>query len=130
MLEHLSVLEICLYFGCYWICFHFLGSMPRERLVHIVEDWVYQKTGTRVTFDPTDALSLLEELGILSQDYEQNLHVLPVESAIRNLPIRPQSLIARETEHDVMEGYDRHVSEEKEEEYKEEEKKRKKYGWF
>ena len=104
--------------------------MPRERLVHIVEDWVYQKTGTRVTFDPTDALSLLEELGILSQDYEQNLHVLPVESAIRNLPIRPQSLIARETEHDVMEGYDRHVSEEKEEEYKEEEKKRKKYGWF
>ena len=51
-------------------------------------------------------------------------------AAIRNLPIHTQSLIARSHEHDLVEGYDRHVTHETEVEYKEEEHKRRKYGWF
>lgn len=103
------------------------GAISAKQLEIRIQDWVLQKTNCEVKFDTTEALALLKEMGLLSEDYEKNLHVLALEAAIRNLPLTPQSVIDRAQEFDQLEGYDRY---DMDDEHKEEEKKRKLYGWF
>ena len=95
-----------------------------------VEDWVKQKTGKDVKFESTEAAQLLTELGLLSRDLEENLHVLPLDAAYRNLPQSVQSLVARGEDADIIEGYDRDAYDETDADYRKEEKKRRFFGWF
>ncbi len=95
-----------------------------------IEEWVQEKTGHKIEFESDEAVKLLTEFGLLSEDYNSDLHVLPLDAAMRNLPLAPRSIVSRVDEYDIVEGYDRDITEESEEEYKTEEKKRKKYGWF
>ncbi len=95
-----------------------------------VEDWVRDKTGCVIEFDAGEALKFLREFGILSEDLNGDLFVLPMDSSLRNLPITARSITDRIEEYDIVEGYDRDITDEPEEEYKSEETKRKKYGWF
>ena len=104
--------------------------MTTHQLESAIQSWVLTHTGSTLHFNSHDACLLLTELGLVSQDLEGNLGALSLPAAIRNLPIHPQSLIARQHEHDLVEGYDRHVLDETEKEYKVEDYKRKKYGWF
>ena len=107
-----------------------VGAISSAILEHKVEDWVRQRTGQDVRFDSTEASHLLTELGILSKDLEENLHVLPLDATIRNLPQTPQSLVARAEEADIIEGYDYDINVETDTEYKKEDKKRRFFGWF
>ena len=96
-----------------------------------IEEWVLMKTGTRIEFESGEALQLLRDFGILSEDYETNLHVLGLDAAMRNLPRAPQTLVARGQESDMLEGYDREPEVEDEAQYKEDEKTYRKYfKWF
>ncbi len=95
-----------------------------------ITDWVQQKTGQKIAFDSTEACKLLTDFGLLSEDLNLNLYVLTLDGAMRNLPQTPQSVTARVEEYDIVEGYDRDITDENEQDYKDEEKKRKKYGWF
>ncbi len=95
-----------------------------------IEEWVREKTGHKIEFESDEAVKLLTEFGLLSEDYNADLHVLPLDAAMRNLPLAPRSIVSRVDEYDFVEGYDRDITEESEEDYKTEEKKRKKYGWF
>ena len=104
--------------------------MPSIQLERRIEEWVENKTGNRVRFESAEAMQLLRELGLLSVDLNNCLHVLPLDAALRNLPQTLQTLIPRVHEQDLVEGYDHEITEEPEEDYKREEKKRKKYGWF
>ncbi len=106
------------------------GAMSQARLENEVKDWVLRKTGTNIHFQAAEAVKALKDFGLLSEDYEGNLHVLPLDAAVRLLPQQAQSLTSRINEYDIVEGYDRHIVEEREDEYKAEEKKRKKFGWF
>ena len=108
----------------------FLGSLSALYLEKRVEEFVQEKTGQRVRFDSSEALRILKELGLATEDYDTNLHVLNIDAAMRNLPLTAQTLVSRMSEYDIVEGYDRNVLDETEEDYREEEKKRRKYGWF
>ena len=112
------------------IFFNISGSLSAVYLEKRIEEYVHEKTGQRIKFDSSEAIRILKELGIMSEDYNSHLHVLSLDAAMRNLPLTAQSLVARFEEYDVVEGYDRSIYDEKESEYKEEEKKRRKYGWF
>ena len=68
---------------------------------------MYQKTGATVRYDSADAIRFLSELGLLQKDFENNLSVLPLDTAMRNLPLSIQSLVDRDDETDIVEGYDR-----------------------
>jgi hypothetical protein len=94
-----------------------------------VEQWIAKKTGVRLEFESDEAVDLLKHFGVLSKTGDI-LHVLPLDSALRCLPITPQSLIARSAEADLKEGYDRDEYLETEHEYKEEEKRSRRFGWF
>ena len=89
-----------------------------------------EKTKKKVSFDSGEPARILTDLGILSKDLNENYHVLSLDAALRNLPQSPQSITSRTDESDVVEGYDRDVTEETDDEYKREEKKRKYFGWF
>lgn len=104
--------------------------MPQVLLEKTIEDWVQTKTKTKVKFNADEAIRLLKELGICGVNYNSNLTVLALDSAMGHLPLTHQSLVDRFEEYDVIEGFDRHVSEETDDEYKAEDKTRKKYGWF
>lgn len=95
-----------------------------------IEEWVKEKTGCEVEFESDEALKLLKEFGILSEDLNGDLFVLPMDAALRNLPLGTRSITDRIEEYDIVEGYDRDILDEQEDEYKSEETKRKKYGWF
>ena len=105
--------------------------MNTSLLQRRVEEWVHSKTGSHIEFESSEAVSLFRDFGILSEDLERNLHVLPLEVALRNLPQTPQTLTSRIEESDILEGYDREPEEEKESEYKLYEKMYRKYfKWF
>lgn len=109
----------------------FVGIMTASLLERRVEEWVHSKTGSLIQFESIEAVNLLREFGILSEDYETNLHVLPLEAATRNLPQTPQSLTSRIEESDIVEGYDREPEEEDEKEYRMFEKTYRKYfKWY
>ncbi len=95
-----------------------------------IEDWVQQNTGYSVDFEADEAVKLLTEFGIVREDDDADLFVLPLPAALRNLPLASRSITDRIEEYDIVEGYDRDIMDEPEEEYKAEDKKRKKYGWF
>ena len=95
-----------------------------------MEEWVKNKTGvTGLEFDSSEGIHILKSFGLLNES-NGKLHVLPLEAALRCLPITPQSLVARALEADLHEGYDRNMYLETEHEYKEEEKRTSRYGWF
>ena len=104
--------------------------MPQSLLENNIQDWVYRKTKAKIRFHADDCVKVLADFGILSIDYDNNLHVLPLEGAAKNLPLTMQTLSTRKEEYDIVEGYDRAILEETDEEYKKEEKKRKLFGWF
>ena len=109
------------------------GSLPLITLEKKIEEWVMKKTSAPVEFESDEAVNLLKEFGILSEDYDQNMHVLPLDGAMRNLPLTPQTLAGpRIEEYDIVEGYEREVPQEfeSEEDYKKDAKKRKRFGWF
>ena len=108
----------------------FAGSIPAETLKDRVERWLKEQTGTQVDFDTDESLKLLTEFGLLSGDPESFLHVLPLDTAMRNLPHAPQSIITRAKECDIIEGYDQYVYGGTEEDYAREAEARRKYGWF
>ena len=109
---------------------NFSGSIDIFHLERHVREWLEKKTGQRVVFDSAESVSLLTELGLLSEDFEKQLHVVPLEAALRNLPHPPPSLTPRTLESDLAEGYDRDISEESEEEYKLDWRKKLKIRWF
>ena len=108
----------------------FAGSIPAETLKDRVERWLKAQTGAQVDFDTDESLKLLTEFGLLSGDPESFLHVLPLDTAMRNLPHAPQSIITRAKECDIIEGYDQYVYAGTEEDYAKEAEARRKYGWF
>ena len=105
------------------------GGLTAHELESKVEKWIASKTGVQLEFESSEAGHLLKSFGIL-KEADDKLQVPPLEAAMRCLPITPQSLIARSTEADITEGYDRDEYLETEHEYKEEEKRTSKYGWF
>ena len=58
------------------------------------------------------------------------MHVLPLDAALKNLPITVQSLVLNRTEYDLEEGYDKDIIQETDAEYHDEDKKRRSFGWF
>lgn len=106
--------------------------MNEVELKRRIEDWVQKKTGTSLDFESTEAVSLLKEFGILNEDYDKNMYVLPLDGAMRNLPITPQTMAPRIEEYDIVEGYEREIPQEleSEDDYKKDAKKRKLFGWF
>ncbi|XP_076470686.1 transmembrane protein 143-like [Babylonia areolata] len=106
-----------------------LGGLSDAALESKIEQWIESKTGVQLEFESSEAIRLLKSFGILSESTEK-LSVLPLESALRCLPITPQSLIARSSEADITEGYDRDEYLETEHEYKEEEKRSSRFGWL
>ena len=68
---------------------------------------MHSKTGASVRFDATDALKFLSDLGLLQKDYNNCLSVLPLDTAMRQLPLSVQTLVDRDDETDIVEGYDR-----------------------
>ena len=95
-----------------------------------IEEWVKDKTRSQIEFESDEAVKLLREFGILSEDINGDLYVLPMDASLRNLPHTSRSITDRIEEYDIVEGYDRDILDEQEEEYKSEETKRRKYGWF
>ncbi|XP_060553523.1 transmembrane protein 143-like isoform X2 [Ruditapes philippinarum] len=108
---------------------HELGGLTAIQLEGRIEKWVYEVTGTKIEFESLEAVNLLRNFGILS-DIDDRLYVLPLRAAVNNLPQQPQSVVARATESDIYEGYDRDTFIETEEQYQEEEKVQKRIGWF
>ena len=106
------------------------GGISQLMLERRIEEWVKEKTGHKVEFESDEAAKLLREFGILSEDINGDLYVLPMDASLRNLPQAARSITDRIEEYDIVEGYDRDILDEQDEEYKSEEKKRKKYGWF
>ncbi|XP_052232684.1 transmembrane protein 143-like isoform X1 [Dreissena polymorpha] len=106
-----------------------LGGLSRLQLEERVEQYIYKVTGTQVEVDSAEAIMLLKKFGIVSEQ-DDKLHVLPLKAAMRNLPQQPQSLVARASEGDIAEGYDRDVFAETEEQYEKEEQVQKRVGWF
>ena len=98
-------------------------------LERTVQLWVEVKTGVKLQFDSSEGIAMLKSFGLLRKDCG-SLNVLPIEAALRMLPITPQSLVARSSEADLYEGYDRDEYLETEHEYKEEQKRSSRYGWF
>lgn len=109
-----------------------LGSMPSSILQQKVSDWINFKTGTPVNFDPTEGIELLSDLGTLTRDSSDNLHVLPLRLALKNLPQTGLTLSSRIEEYDLIEGFEveRSILEESEVEYSLADKLRKRFGWF
>ncbi|KAL3858773.1 hypothetical protein ACJMK2_009026 [Sinanodonta woodiana] len=105
------------------------GGLTEARLHKMIEEWIVKKTGTKIKVNSSEAVKLLQDFGILRKD-ENRYQVISVEAALRNLPPQPQSLIARATDADLAEGYDRDSFLETEEQYKKEDEKAKRYGWF
>ena len=105
------------------------GGLSAYALETRVEEWVKSKTGAKVEFDSSEGIHILKTFGLLSE-VDSKLNVLPLEAALRCLPITPQSIVARAAEADLHEGYDRDMYLETEHEYKEEEKRTSRYGWF
>ncbi|XP_053402767.1 transmembrane protein 143-like [Mercenaria mercenaria] len=103
-----------------------LGGLTAVQLEGRIEKWIYQVTGTEVEVESLEAINLLKKFGIQCE-IDNKLHVLPLMAALHNLP---QSVVARTTESDIFEGYDRDVFMETEEQYQEEEKVQKRIGWF
>ena len=95
-----------------------------------IEKWIERKTGVQLDFDSNESSALLKYFGIMSEADDSKMHVLSLDAALRCLPITPQSLIARSTEADIREGYDRDEYLETEHEYKEEDRRASQYGWF
>ena len=114
--------------SCY-IFDHLPGGLHAAKLESTIEDWVHQKTGCRIEFDSEEPLKLLKDFGIASESDEQ-FNVLPLSSAMQMLPKRASSIADRVEEYDIVEGYDRDITDENENDYKEEEKKRRTFGWF
>ncbi|KAL8603060.1 hypothetical protein ACOMHN_015625 [Nucella lapillus] len=106
-----------------------LGGLSDAALESKVEQWIDAKTGVCLEFESSEAVRLLKSFGILSESTDK-LTVLPLDAALRCLPITPQSLIARSSEADITEGYDRDEYLETEHEYKEEEKRSSRFGWL
>lgn len=121
------ILEILLFSYKDSLCL--AGGLSDSALESKVEKWIKVKTGVDLKFDSSEAVKLLKSFGILSEA-QQKLNVLPLVSAARCLPITPQSLIARSTEADITEGYDRNEYLETEHDYKEEDRRSRRYGWF
>ena len=78
--------------------------------------------------DASEAIKLLTGFGILSARGDK-LHVLPIETAIRNLPQQAQSLVARAAESDISEGYDRDDFLESKDQFEKRESRTKEIGW-
>jgi hypothetical protein len=104
--------------------------MPQNLLESRIQDWVYTKTKTQIHFNADQCIQVLTDFGILSEDYDRNLHVLPLDGAARNLPLTMQTMSMRKEEYDIVEGYDKDIMQETDEEYKHQENKRKLFGWF
>ena len=105
------------------------GGLTAIQLEGRIEKWVYEVTGTKIEFESLEARNLLKNFGILSE-IDDRLHVLPLMASLNNLPQQPQSVVARATESDIYEGYDRDTFIETEEQYQEEDKVQKRIGWF
>ncbi|XP_076110412.1 transmembrane protein 143-like isoform X2 [Mytilus galloprovincialis] len=105
-----------------------LGNITDLHLERKCEEWIEKKTGAKIEFDSSEAIKHLQDFGILSK-LNGKLNVLPLDSAMRNLPQQPSPKVER-MEEDLLEGYDRDYFLETEEKYTEEENKDKKYGWF
>ena len=106
------------------------GGIPASLLGHQIENWILEKAKIRTEFDPAEAVSLLKSFGLVSEEND-NLHVLPLATALRHLPQQPESIVLRQ-EADVsdIEGYDRDSYLESEKHLKREDAKSRKYGWF
>ena len=105
------------------------GGMTVNDLEAKIVSWVYEITKTKIELDSSEAIQLLKQFGILSEE-DNKLYVLSLDAARRNLPQQPQSLVARATESDLSEGYDRDVFIETDEQYDRRAKREKAYGWF
>ena len=114
---------LCTVFTC------FTGSLTEAALEKKIGQWIFDKTGVNLKFNSSEAVRLLKSLGTLKEENEK-LYVLPLMSAIRCLPVTPQSLVARSAEADIAEGYDRDEYLETERMYKEEDERSRRYGWF
>ncbi|KAL4234299.1 hypothetical protein ACF0H5_005950 [Mactra antiquata] len=105
-----------------------LGGLTAVQLEGRIEKWVQQVTGSQVEIESAEAIQILKKFGILNE-IDNKLYVLPLKAALRNLPQSPQSLVAREAEADILEGYDRDAFIETEEQYTEEERAQRRVGW-
>ncbi|XP_033626790.1 transmembrane protein 143-like [Asterias rubens] len=105
------------------------GGIPASLLERKIEGWVYERSKANVEFDITAGARLLESFGVLQRDGEDNLRVLSIDAVLRCLPRQPVSIVSREAELDLEEGYDREMFE-NEDDYKKEERRNSKRGWL
>ena len=87
-----------------------------------------KKTGTRIHFDSSEAVQLLGEFGILEKNGNR-VCVAALENAMKGLPPSPNSVILREDDPELGEGYDRDEFSQTMEMYEKERQKSKAYGW-
>lgn len=107
-----------------------LGGLTAPELNKEVEEWIEKKTGVQLEFDSSEALTILGDLGLVSEK-NGKYHAVMLEPAMSILPRASTSVIGRRaTEEDIAEGYDRDEYLETDEEYKAEEEKYRRYGWF
>ncbi|XP_078609191.1 transmembrane protein 143-like isoform X1 [Branchiostoma floridae x Branchiostoma japonicum] len=67
------------------------GGITVFELEELINRWILLESGSKITFDSSDAIKLLETFGILTgddvdDDRRRHLYVLPIEAALRQLP--------------------------------------------
>ncbi|XP_013388132.1 transmembrane protein 143-like [Lingula anatina] len=103
-----------------------LGGLSAVQLEKKIEDWVQEKTGSKIEFESSVAINFLKSYGIV-QETDDKLFVIPLKTATKTLPYSSQHWMD-EVEEEI-EGYDREGKPETDEQYKKEAKKEKLIGW-
>ncbi|XP_066289958.1 transmembrane protein 143-like isoform X1 [Branchiostoma lanceolatum] len=72
------------------------GGITVFELEELINRWILLESGSKIVFDSSDAIKLLETFGILTgddidDDRRRHLYVLPIEAALRQLPQRSTS---------------------------------------
>uniref|UniRef100_A0A0B6XXX1 Transmembrane protein 143 n=1 Tax=Arion vulgaris TaxID=1028688 RepID=A0A0B6XXX1_9EUPU len=107
------------------------GGLTSKELETTVEKWLEKTTSIKIIFDSTEAIKLLQTLGLVVEQ-DNKYHSLQLDIASRLLPQSPSSVITRRAaEIDTTLGCNKDEYLETDAGYKSEDLKRQRqYGWF
>eukprot|EP00058_Branchiostoma_floridae_P008591 XP_002594079.1 hypothetical protein BRAFLDRAFT_68480 [Branchiostoma floridae] len=83
------------------------GGITVFELEELINRWILLESGSKITFDSSDAIKMLETFGILTgddvdDDRRRHLYVLPIEAALRQLPQQSTSHRHHQPQFDVQ----------------------------
>ncbi|XP_019640152.1 PREDICTED: transmembrane protein 143-like [Branchiostoma belcheri] len=83
------------------------GGITVFELEELINRWILLESGSKIVFDSSDAIKLLETFGILTgddidDDRRRHLYVLPIEAALRQLPQQSMSHRHHQPQFDVQ----------------------------